>query len=149
MISAAEQYFVETFIRKDRQERLLYELAKPKKRYDGVSRFCHQAKELLDPDLIVMEGEDMDRSPEFERFVQTHGEDCYLISPDSFVDGLSLPLKDAVHSAVMCPDAVVIIGNKFAVVFGEPMKGGRGKYLLSERKLHGYEKIDPYKGYDA
>ncbi len=42
-----EQHFVQSFIRKARRERLLYELTTPEKRYDGVNRFCHQAKELL------------------------------------------------------------------------------------------------------
>ena len=59
-----EQHFVQTFIRKDRSDRLLYELTTPEKRYDGVSRFCHQAKELLEPSRIIMEGEDLDRRPE-------------------------------------------------------------------------------------
>jgi len=38
-----------------------------------------------------------------------------------------------VHKAIICLDAVIIMGSTFAIVFGEPMKGGRGKYLLSEK----------------
>lgn len=38
---SAEKHFVQTFIRRNRRERLLYELTTPKKRMDGVSRFCH------------------------------------------------------------------------------------------------------------
>ncbi|MCR4963504.1 MAG: hypothetical protein K6B40_06480 [Firmicutes bacterium] len=128
----AEHHFVQAFIRKSRRERLLYELTAPKKRYDGISRFCHQAKELLDPAKIIMEGEDMDRRPEFARFVRQHEEVCLLLSPDSFLDGQYLPLAEAVNRAILCPDAVLILGGAFAVVFGEPMKGGRGKFLLSE-----------------
>ena len=135
MDDSYEQHFVRSFIRKERRERLLYELTTPKKRYDGVSRFCHQAREFLDPAKIVMAGEDMDRDPAFARFVQAHDELCLVLSPDSFVDGQFLPLKDAVRQAVSCFDAVLIIGSTFAVVFGEVMKGGRGKYLLSENKL--------------
>ncbi len=41
-------------------------------------------------------------------------------------------LSDAVKEAVMSLDAVLIMGSTFAIVFGEPMKGGRGKFLLSE-----------------
>ena len=69
-----EQHFVQSFIIKNRRERLLYELTTPEKRYDGVSRFCHQAKELLEPAKIIMEGEDMDRRPEFDCFVRQHNE---------------------------------------------------------------------------
>ena len=131
MDELSEQYFVQTFIRKSRRERLLFELMTPRKRYDGISRFCHQAEEVLDHSKIFMSGEDIDRLPEFKRFVRTHDEICYILSPDGFVDGQSVPLKDAVQMAVMCPDAVVIIGSSFAIIFGEPAKVGRGKYLLS------------------
>ncbi len=127
-----ERRFVQTFIRKSRRERLLYELTTPGKRYDGVSRSSHPAKELLDPSRIVMEGEDINRRPEFERFVRQHDEICFVLSPDPLLNEQFLPLKDAAEQAVLCPDAVVIMGSSFAVVFGEPMKGGRGKFLLSE-----------------
>ena len=129
-----EQHFVQAFIRNDRRERLLYELTTPKKRYDGVSRFCHQAKELLDPSKIIMEGEDLDRRPEFDRFIQQHDEICLVLSPAFCTDGQFLTLRDAVDQAIMCLDAVIIMGSSFAVVFGEPMKDGRGKFLLSEKR---------------
>ena len=129
-----EQRFVKAFIRKERRDRLLYELTTPEKRYDGVSRFCHQAKQLLEPSRIAMQGEDMDRRPEFERFVRQHDELCFVLSPYCFMDEQFLPLKDAVREALICPDAVVIMGSTFALVFGEPMKGGRGKYLMSEAR---------------
>ena len=128
-----EQRFVQMFVRKSRRKRLLHELTTPEKRYDGVSRFCHQAEELIDPSKIVMEGDGMTRRPEFERFIKQHDEICFVMSPDSFVDEQQLPLKDAVREAVLCPDAVLIVGSTFAVVFGEPMKGGRGVFLLSEK----------------
>ena len=127
-----EQHFVRAFIRKNRRERLLYELTTPEKRYDGVSRFCHQAKDLLEPSKIIMEGEDLDRRPAFARFVQQHDEICFVLSPDFYMDEQFLPLRDAVDQAIISLDAVLIMGSSFAVVFGEPMKGGRGKYLLSE-----------------
>ena len=130
---ANEQHFVQSFIRKNRRERLLYELSTPEKRYDGVSRFCHQAKELLEPSKIIMEGEDLDRRPEFDCFVRQHDEICFVLSPDFYTDEQFLPLRDAVQKAIICLDAVIIMGSTFAVIFGEPMKGGRGKYLLSEK----------------
>ena len=132
---SAEQQFVQAFIRKNRRERLLYELTTPEKRYDGVSRFCHQAQDFLDPAKIVMEGEDLERRPEFAQFVRRHDELCFVLSPDFWLDEQFLPLQDAVRKAAVCPDAVLILGSTFAVVFGEPMKGGRGKYLLSETSL--------------
>lgn len=37
---SAERHFVRTFIRKNRRERLLYELTTPKKRVDGAAAFA-------------------------------------------------------------------------------------------------------------
>ena len=48
------------------------------------------------------------------------------------MDGRTLQTKDAVSLAAAFYDAVIIIGSTFAIIFGEPMKGGRDKYLLSE-----------------
>ena len=127
-----ERHFVRAFIRKNRRDRLLYELTTPEKRYEGVSRFCHQAKDLLEPSKIIMEGEDINRRPEFEQFVRQHDEICFVLSPDFYMDEQFLPFRDAVDQAIICLDAILIIGSSFAVVFGEPMKGGRGKFLLSE-----------------
>jgi hypothetical protein len=61
-----------------------------------------------------------------------HDEICFVLSPDFYMDEQFLPFRDAVDQAIICLDAILIIGSSFAVVFGEPMKGGRGKFLLSE-----------------
>ena len=132
MENTAEQYFVQTYIKKNRRDRLFFELSAEKRRYDGLSRFCHQAGELLDPAKIIAAGDDLERRPEFLRFVKQHDEACYVISPDYEMDGRTLQTKDAVSMAAAFYDAVIIIGSTFAIIFGEPMKGGRDKYLLSE-----------------
>ena len=132
MENIAEQYFVQTFIKKNRRDRLLFELSAEKRRYDGLSRFCHQTGELLDPAKIIAAGDDLERRTEFMRFVKQHDEACYVISPDYEMDGRTLQTKDAVSLAAAFYDAAMIIGSTFAIIFGEPMKGGRDKYLLSE-----------------
>ena len=132
MENTAEQYFVQTYIKKNRRDRLFFELLAEKRRYDGLSRFCHQAGELLDPAKIIAAGDDLERRTEFLRFVKHHDDTCYVISPDYEMDGRTLQTKDAVSLAAAFYDAVIIIGSTFAIIFGEPMKGGRDKYLLSE-----------------
>ncbi len=82
MENTAEQYFVQTYIKKNRRDRLLFELSAEKRRYDGLSRFCHQAGELLDPAKIIAAGDDLERRPEFLRFVKHHDNTCYVISPN-------------------------------------------------------------------
>ena len=127
-----EEYFVQTFIKRVRRERLLYELTSKKKRHDGLERFCHQAEEVLDASRIIMKGEDLDRRSELLSFVSKHDEVCYMISPDPDRDDIVLSLEDAVNAAETCLDAVIIIGNGFALVYGEAMKDGRDKFLLTD-----------------
>jgi len=132
-LRVTEERFVNLFIRKSRRERLLHELSTPAKRSDGLSRFCHNAGELLDPAGILLEGEDLERSPAFASFARAHGGPCLFLSPDLSPYGTPMTLQEAVSQAVSCFDAVLILGNSFALVFGEVSKGGRGKYLLAEK----------------
>ena len=129
----AEEGFVRSFIVKNRRERVLYELTTPKKRYDGISRFCHEAVELLDPARIAMEGEDLELRPEFRAFVRKHDEICLVLSLEYYPENLLMSFEDAVELAVMSMDAVLILGDGFAVVFGEPYVAGRGKYLMTDK----------------
>jgi hypothetical protein len=79
-----------------------------------------------------MQGEGMCLRPEFKDYVSRHDEMCFVLSPDYYMDERYMTLKDAVGQALVCFDAVIIMGSTFAVVFGEDMKGGREQYLLSE-----------------
>lgn len=130
MDGLAEVSFVNRYVLKSRRERLLYELSTPSKCRDALSRFCHQASQLLDPARIRMQGEDLDRSAPFLSFVRDHDGLCLVLSPDCYPDGEQMMLHDALSWAVSWPDAVLILGNGLAVVFGEAFKGGRGKFLL-------------------
>ena len=132
MNASREEYFIRTFIRKSKQERLSYELFTPKKRYDGISRFCHQAGVFLDPSKTVLKGCDLESQPAFRDFISSHDELCAVISLEGWLDGETLSLKEAVDRASMSTDAVLILGSTFAIVFGEAEKGGREKYLLCE-----------------
>ena len=127
-----ERRFVRLFVRKSRRERLLYELTNPRKRYDGLSRFCHNAEELLDAGKILLSGEDLERQAAFRAFVERHDEPCLILSPDFSLDGRTARFSAALSLASACFDAAIILDASFAVVYGEVMKGGRGKYLLTE-----------------
>ena len=129
---SAEERFARSFIRKRFRERLLYELTTPKMRYKGLDRFCHQSGELLDPDKIIMEDSNLENSARFRDFMKEHAGQCVMLSPDQALDGRTLPLREAVAYAARGLDAVIILGDDYAVVFAEAVKGGRGKYLLCE-----------------
>ena len=127
-----ERRFVQSFIRRDRRERLLYELTTPAKRHAGISRFCHRAGEFLEMSRVIMADKNLERLPEFEQFVRQHDELCYVLAPDPCLTEQMKPLREAVEMAAMSQDAAIIIGGSFAVVFTEVCKGRRDRYLLSE-----------------
>lgn len=127
----SEERFVRLFIRKAKRDRLLFELTTPGKRARGLERFCHGSGDLLDPSKILLAGGDLVRRPDFARFVRLHEGECALLSPDPALDGLRLSLSEAVNAASFCPDAVIVLGDGFALVFGEAEKGGRDQFLLT------------------
>ena len=127
---AEEEYFVKTFIRKEKQERLLHELTDEKRQYAGLERFCHQTENLLDQRKIRMKDKELE-SKEFARFVKENDVPCLFLSPERWPARDRIPLGEAVREASISADAAIVIGNGFAIVFEEAMKGGRGKYLLA------------------
>ena len=115
MEGTIEKYLVNTFIRKGRQARLLYELTTPKKRFRGLDRFCHQTGELIDREKLYLEGEDIERRPEFARFLKSHNGSCVVLSPGAAFDGAAFTLSEAAALAGAWPDAAVIVGKGFAL----------------------------------
>ncbi len=128
----AERRFVETFIRADRRDRLAYELAHPKKRYRALDRFCHRAGDLLDPAHIRLQGCGTDRRDALAAFAAAHDVPVTVVSLDPWLDGLTLPFTEAVRRLPAAEDAAILLGAGFAVVQGEPEKGGTPLWLLTE-----------------
>ncbi len=130
---SAEEYFAMTFLNKDRRDRIISELTKPRKRYKGLDRFCHNSADLIDQRMVLMQGDDLERRAEFEDFVRKHDTGCTILSPEPAADLLELPFSEAVRISVMCPDAVIVVGDGYALVFGEVYRN-RDKFLLTEDK---------------
>ncbi len=133
-LSDAERRFVGTFIRAERRERLLYELANPKKRYRGLSRFCHQAGELLEPARIRVQGRCAAQWDALARFAAAQDTEVRILSLDPWLDGLVLPFPEAVGRLKGAMDAAILLGDGFAAVCGEPEKAGTQLWLLTEEK---------------
>ena len=125
--------FVETFLRRERRDRMRYLLGNPRKRRAGLDRFCHETMDLIDPKKILFEGADLERREEFRRFLSARGGTVIVFSPDVCPEGERMSVEDALALALTGLDAVLILGEGYAVVFGEPMKGGRDKVLLAAR----------------
>ncbi len=125
-----EEYFVKTYIRKVKQERLLHELSHKEKRYRALSRFCHNAETLLNAEKIALQGNNLLFSDSFNRFIQGQKEPCLILSPDAAADGQILPAMEAVQLADLTQDACIVFNSRFAYVQSEPLKSGTQRYLL-------------------
>ena len=125
-----EKTFVNTYIRRERQERLLFELCSAKKRYRGLDRFCHSAEDLLDMRKVIMRGYGLSDTAEIKRYADKHTGRCVILSPDPALDKLSGTLKEALSVCALGTDAALIVGEGYAYVFTEAERGGRMQYLL-------------------
>ena len=131
--------FAEVFIRKDRRERILYELKDPKKRYRALDRFSHDSENLLDPKKIVLASHDLSREKDFPKYLKDHREECIILSTDPYIDGIQTVLQDAMQYARMSTEAAIILGEGIAIVKTEAMKKDTMEYLLLERKPYDHD----------
>lgn len=127
-----EERFVKTFIRKNRQDRLLFELTRPDRRYDGLDRFCHGTDDLINKSKVIFSGTNLNKDPEFVRFVKKHNEICHLMSPDSNFDDCDMLLSEALSELFYCMDASIILGKNFAIITAEADKKGTMQYVLED-----------------
>ncbi len=115
MDSKIEKEFVKSYIDKNYQERLLYELGSSKKRVNALSRFSHNAETILKKSvskrIITSVGD-------FQEKDQT----VYIISWDE-KDGLTMPLSDAVRYLEASYMSVILIGKDFSLIKEEAENG--------------------------
>ena len=115
MDSKIEKEFVKSYIDKNYQERLLYELGSSKKRVNALSRFSHNAETILKQSvskrIITSLGE-------FQEKDQT----VYIISWDE-KDGITMPLSDAVSHLEASYMSVILIGKDFSLIKEEAGNG--------------------------
>ena len=115
MDSKIEKEFVKSYIDKNYQERLLYELGSSKKRVNALSRFSHNAETILKKSvskrIITSLGD-------FQEKDQT----VYIISLDE-KDGLTMPLSDAVRYLEASYMSVILIGKDFSLIKEEAENG--------------------------
>lgn len=110
-----EQQFVERYIAKNYQERLLWELSSAKRRSKALSRFSHDADDVLDqqvnPKIITSFTEICERD-----------KTVYILSWDEN-DGMNLPFDEAIRYCESTYMSVVLIGKSFALIKEETEKG--------------------------
>ena len=111
-----EEEFVNKYIDKDYQERLLYELGSSKKRVNALSRFSHDAE------TILKKGVSKKIITSFNEF-QEKDQTVYVISWDE-KDGTTMSLSDAIRYLESSYMSAILIGKDFSLIKEEPEKGG-------------------------
>lgn len=103
--------FVKKCIKKEYQDRLLFELQSKKHREKAISRFCHSAE------TILKNGFEKCTISDLQEYLDTDKEaiNYYIISSD-LNDGNTLDSKDLVEYCKTSFMAVIAISSKIVVV---------------------------------
>ena len=126
----AEKSFVKKFIKKEKQDRLLFELS-GKKRQHGIERFCHNAEDMIDTERIVYSGNNL-LPDEILKITKQYKvpESCYIIAYQKELDKKYVSFEDALGLVLGNGMAAIIICNDFAVIETEQYSGTPFRYIL-------------------
>lgn len=130
MIEEIEKSFVKRFIKKTKQDRLLFELS-GKKRQHGIERFCHNTEDLIDTERIAYSGNNLFLD-EILRIIKQYKvpESCYIIACQKELDKKHVSFEDALGLVLGNGMAATIICNDFAVIETEQYSGTPFRYIL-------------------
>ena len=118
--------FVKKHIKKEYQERIIFELQSKKNREKAISRFSHSSDMILKDQFVKCTMAELQNHLADSCGVK---EECYMISGDT-LDGHILPLHAAVEYCKASHMAVILISSKFAVV-KEEFEGGQPQVFIS------------------
>ena len=118
--------FVKKHIKKEYQERIIFELQSKKNREKAISRFSHSSDMILKDQFVKCTMAELQNHLADSCGVK---EECYMISGDT-LDGHTLPLHNAVEYCQASHMAVILISSKFAVV-KEEFEGGQPQVFIS------------------
>lgn len=126
----AEKSFVKRFIKKEKQDRLLFELS-GKKRQHGIERFCHNAEDMIDTERIVYSGNNL-LPDEILKITKQYKvpELCYITAYQKELDKKYVSFEDALGLVLGNGMAAIIICNDFAVIETEQYSGTPFRYIL-------------------
>lgn len=113
-----ETDFVKRAIKKDCQERIIFELQSKKHREKAINKFSHSPKTILKE--IFQEYSVNDLSNDLNK--SNMKDKCYIISDDLY-DGEELLLKDAIEHIKNTYSVVILIASNFYAVKEEVEKG--------------------------
>ena len=130
MNKVIEESFVNSYIIKNRRERLLFELW-GKKREDGIGRFCHRADTLIDASKIKLKGQYI--LTELRDVVAaTKSRKCYVISFFEELDAKEFNKDEVLDLIIGCGMPSIAVFDDFAIIETEQEQGPAIKYLLQK-----------------
>lgn len=123
-----EEKFVNTYIVKDKRQRLLFEL-QGKKRAEAIGRFCHGADVLLMASKIKLQGQYIFAEIQ-NRITLSKSKTCYVISFFEDLDGKEFEKQQVTDTVIGAGMPSIIVFDDFAVVETEQELGPAMKYIL-------------------
>lgn len=124
-----ERYFINNFIIKNKQERLIYELSNKKKRQFAISRFSHNAQEYIKSDTILSVGTDIEIEMILKFFNSEKSlSEGYLIGTSH--DGEHVELLKGINLCLQEFGASIFITKIYVLLKEETEVGSPNKYLL-------------------
>ena len=128
MNTTIEQEFIKKYIDKGYQERLLLELGSAKRRTKALSRFSHNAEDVLNKNIFKKTITNL-------ADIKENNQTVYVISWDEN-DGTQTSFTDAIKYCEMAYMSVILIGQSFALI-KEETEGGTPKiFYLKSNELH-------------
>lgn len=135
-----EELIVKSFFEKNVQERVLHELATPKKRDHALNRLCHEYQKMLKGKyLIEIPPPNSDPQDIYELLKRNGAEKmCYSLSYNEKIDGKELPLQEALEQAVGFgfPSIISCVPGELAYFEAEQDFGPSPRYISKRPKMN-------------
>lgn len=125
-----EKLFVDRYIIKKRRERILYELSKPSKRIDALSRFCHNYDMYVDERKIIYSGKEV--SDELKKIIKKYGNETggYMICWDERYDSKDMTLECAINIMRDDGKCMIFMSEDICIISTEQTQGPKEIVVL-------------------
>lgn len=126
--------FVQTFVLKNKRERSIYELHSKKKRREFFHKLCHDYNEIIDSRFMRKLDPPNSNSNDIRQILQKEGagKSCYVLSHFEEIDGIRMPLSEALDNCVGggMPSIVICSPKKLAYFEAEQEVGPPHRFIL-------------------
>lgn len=126
-----EELFVNKYIVKQKRERILFELRKPSKRIDALSRFCHNYDTYLDERKIVKRGKKI-TDKELKEIVEKYGNKNkgFMICWDKRYDLMEMTADTAISIIRNDGMCALFISGDVCIISTEQIQGPKEIVIL-------------------